>query len=122
MINEQTHTPGPWKVAGVPWEYNTYPRVWTHRVHTSTPGIGHEARGFSEAEVIANAELIARAPDTAAELARVQALNKELVEALEGLTRLCSNAYTRREYGTTDWLKLKTRIAAARAALAKVSA
>lgn len=57
--------PGPWKVAGIAWEVS--PGVWTTHVHTSEfvrgVVVGHQARGRTEAEVGANARMIAAAPE-----------------------------------------------------------
>ena len=58
-------TPGPWKAAGVAWEVAS--GVWTRHIYTTefVRGVvlGHQARGSTEAEVDANARLIAAAPD-----------------------------------------------------------
>tara|TARA_R100001530_G_scaffold135198_1_gene111827 strand:+ start:1801 stop:2127 length:327 start_codon:yes stop_codon:yes gene_type:complete len=77
MISNK-HTPGPWKRNIKPaTKYNTiYAGRNTHITHLAVSGLNPE-------EVEANCDLIAAAPETAAERDRLKAINAELLNALE---------------------------------------
>jgi hypothetical protein len=76
MSKEQKHTPGPWIVDGV--EVYALDDCEFHSVADAS--CNYTCR--DEVEAIANARLIAEAPETAAERDRLKEINVELLEAL----------------------------------------
>ena len=73
---EAKHTPGPWKLPfdgkGSAWQESKYPFLWTSSVTTRPVTrddgqccavLGHKCYGETQDEALANARLIAAAPD-----------------------------------------------------------
>ena len=73
------HTPGPWKFW--PYRENKNPIICTGKDASDLSGIAEIFRGDDEG--MANARLIASAPETAAECDRLKVVNAELLAALE---------------------------------------
>ena len=89
----QQHTPGPWK-----WKWYSSPGEAQRLVSldgedilSAVDGQVYDDYDSDSAHIDvseANARLIAAAPDTAAELERVKALNAEMVQALTAISEL----------------------------------
>lgn len=110
------HTPGPWRIG------NRHPcRVIAVR---ESPDAGtwvadtcrEQDEGTEQPEQLANARLIAAAPETAAERDRLKALNAELLAALQAFVTDCDERATGRFHPMHPTHEI---CVAARAAIAK---
>lgn len=77
-----------------PWTHQGWVPTWAYiPVHDAHHNLvcslyPNTAHGYTREEVLANADLIAAAPDMAAKAARLEEVNAKLVEALNGLVGL----------------------------------
>lgn len=85
-MSAHTHTPGPWKV----WEN---PIAWNPAILDSAGNTIATASAPSHERAVANARLIASAPDLLAERDALRAQNATLRAALEGLLALNQPEY-----------------------------
>lgn len=100
MKNETNHTPGPWKVSGACYIRPANDGQWLHELIVVTqddfnpaPSIATvNCRAYVDSEkealkpdpeALANARLIAAAPETAAERDRLKEVNAELLQLCE---------------------------------------
>jgi len=128
IAREMKPTPGPWAVNFT--RLNSIVARWhiTGSRHGSVyPICEHQIEQEPDAsEQLANARLIASAPDMAEEIARLKAVNAELVAVLQESERCLSFVLAGEDARPAKWLipgsaLRDAAIVAARAALAKVS-
>ena len=95
------HTPGPWRYA----RGNGSPTTGEHMIAGATPGYLAEVRDVGSGSVVANARLIAAAP--------------ELLAALKNAVRILTFAINNHQLSGQNKLDVAGHISAMRAAIAK---